>query len=239
MSRRSTRSCHRWSRTSTARSRCTCTAVWRRARRAHRSRISTCLCRHPGRPVERSGCGCRQGPVVALSPPCPRDRHRGTQPWPGCSAMTSTASADAASSSITASRYTATISVSSCRVLSAISDDRVGVQPQHGRGHRRRPRHRLDTANDSGDVKQVCRTVARKVMLAAASLASVINSEWTTDRHRAAAAIAEHYPEWADQAAVALEWASAPTDDPSKVRKFLDGFGKWVAQELHDRAAPR
>ena len=100
-------------------------------------------------------------------------------------------------------------------------------------------RHRLDTANDSGDVKQVCRTVARKVMLAAASLASVINSEWTTDRHRAAAAIAEHYPEWADQAAVALEWASAPTDDPSKVRKFLDGFGKWVAQELHDRAAPR
>jgi predicted nucleotidyltransferase len=100
-------------------------------------------------------------------------------------------------------------------------------------------RQRLDTASESGDVKQVCRSIARKVMLAAASLTTVIDSEWTTDRHRAAGAIAEHYPEWADQATVALEWASAPTDDPSKVRKFLDGFGTWIAQELQDRAAPR
>jgi hypothetical protein len=99
-------------------------------------------------------------------------------------------------------------------------------------------RQRLDATGDSGDVEQLCRSVARKVMLAAASLTSVISSEWTTDRHRAAATIAEHHPEWADQAAMALQWASAPTDDPSKVRTFVDRFGEWVARELHDRAAP-
>jgi hypothetical protein len=38
------------------------------------------------------------------------------------------------------------------------------------------------------------------VMLAAASLTSVITSSWTTDRRRAADAIAEHYPQWSDQA---------------------------------------
>jgi hypothetical protein len=39
-------------------------------------------------------------------------------------------------------------------------------------------RRRLDTAIDSGDVDQVGRRVARKVMLAAASLTSVITSSW-------------------------------------------------------------
>jgi hypothetical protein len=100
-------------------------------------------------------------------------------------------------------------------------------------------RQRLDTVKDSADVKQLCRHVARRVMLAAASLTSVITAMWTTDRCRAAAGIAEHYPEWADQAAVAVEWATTPTDDQSKVRAFLDGFAVWVAQELHDKAGPR
>ena len=97
-------------------SRCTCTAVWRRARRAHRSRISTCLL-SPGtagraQRLRMPPRTCRG--VIATLPARSASR---MQPWPGCLAMTSTASADAASSSITASRYTATISVSSCRAI--------------------------------------------------------------------------------------------------------------------------
>ncbi len=99
-------------------------------------------------------------------------------------------------------------------------------------------RLRLDAADGGNDVEQVCRRIARKVMLAAASLTSVVTSSWTTDRRCAAAAIAERYPEWAEQAAMALDWGSDPTDDPIVVRAFLDGFAAWIAQQLHDNAAP-
>jgi hypothetical protein len=61
---------------------------------------------------------------------------------------------------------------------------------------------------------------------------------WTTDRYRAAAAIAEHYPEWADQAAVAVEWATTPTDDQSKVRAFLDGFAFGSLKNCTTRPVP-
>jgi hypothetical protein len=99
-------------------------------------------------------------------------------------------------------------------------------------------RQRLATATDGDDVKGICRAIARKLMLTAASLTSVITGSWTTDRRRAAAAIAEHYPQWADQATTALEWGSTPTDDRSQVRALLDGFATWLAQEFHAKAAP-
>jgi hypothetical protein len=99
-------------------------------------------------------------------------------------------------------------------------------------------RRRLAAANDGDDVEVVGRAVARKLLLAAASLTSVITGSWTTDRRRAAAAISEHYPRWADQAATALAWASTPTDNPSEVTALLDGFATWVARELRAKADP-
>ena len=95
----------------------------------------------------------------------------------------------------------------------------------------------LGTARDSDEVKSVCRSIARKVLLAAASLTSVVTSTWTTDRQRAAAAIVEHYPDWAEQSALAVRWTTAPTGEASNVRAFLDGFAVWVARELHDKTA--
>jgi hypothetical protein len=99
-------------------------------------------------------------------------------------------------------------------------------------------RLRLDTCGTPDDVRAICRVIARKVMFTAASLTSVITSSWTTDRRHAAAVIAERYPEWADQAAVALDWGSQPTDDPAAVLGLLDGFATWLADELRDQAGP-
>jgi uncharacterized protein len=99
-------------------------------------------------------------------------------------------------------------------------------------------RERLDVCNNPDEVRAVCRVTARKVMFTAASLTSIITSSWTTDRGRAAAVVAERYPEWAEQATVALKWGSEPTDDPARLRQLLDGFATWVARELRDRGAP-
>ena len=93
-------------------------------------------------------------------------------------------------------------------------------------------RQQLDLATTDDDVKAVCRAAARKVLLAAASLTSVVTSSWTTDRARAAAFVADTYPEWAHDAAVGLEWTRDPTDDSTAVRRFLDGFASWVARQL-------
>jgi hypothetical protein len=99
-------------------------------------------------------------------------------------------------------------------------------------------RQQLDHAASGDDIKLVCRAATRKVMLAAASLTSVITTSWTTDRRRAAAYLADTYPEWAIDATTTLEWTTSPIDDPAAVRTFLDGFATWVAQQLHDLAAP-
>ena len=102
-----------------------------------------------------------------------------------------------------------------------------------------RARQRLDGATTSDDVKAVCRAAARKVLLAAASLTSAITSTWTTERARAAAFVAHAYPEWAHDATVGLEWTRTPTDDAIAVRRFLDGFATWVAEQLQITSSPR
>jgi hypothetical protein len=102
-----------------------------------------------------------------------------------------------------------------------------------------RARQQLDHAASGDDIQLVCRAAARKVLLAAASLASVITTSWTTDRRRGAAFLADTYREWAIDATTTLEWTTSPTDDRAAVRNFLDGFATWVAQQLHDHAAPR
>ena len=86
-------------------------------------------------------------------------------------------------------------------------------------------------------MKAVCRAAARKVLLAAASLTSVVTSSWTTDRGRAAAFVADTYPEWAHEATVGLEWTRTPTDDSAAVRRFLDGFATWVAEQSQTTSA--
>ncbi len=99
-------------------------------------------------------------------------------------------------------------------------------------------RHQLEGAASAGEVRAVCRAAARKVLLATASLTSVITSSWTTDRRRAAALVAGTYPEWAHDATAALEWTTSPTDDETAIRRFLDGFATWVAGRLQTVTAP-
>ena len=101
-----------------------------------------------------------------------------------------------------------------------------------------RARHQLDLATTADDVRAVCRAAARKVLLAAASLASVVTSSWTTDRAQAVGVIADAYPKWALDATVGLEWTRAPTDDSTAVRRFLDGFALWIAEELQTTTSP-
>jgi uncharacterized protein len=101
-----------------------------------------------------------------------------------------------------------------------------------------RAREQLDLTTTGDDVREVCRAAARKVLLAAASLTSVVTSSWTTDRARAAAFIADAYPEWAHDATVGLAWSRTPIDDPTAVRRFLDGFATWVAQQLQITSSP-
>ena len=95
-----------------------------------------------------------------------------------------------------------------------------------------RARKQLNLATTGDEVQAVCRAAARKVLLAAASLTSVVTSSWTTDRTRAATFIADAYPEWAHDATVGLAWTRTPTDDSTAVQRFLDGFATWVAQQL-------
>jgi predicted nucleotidyltransferase len=94
----------------------------------------------------------------------------------------------------------------------------------------------LEQARTAEEVRQVCRRVARKVTLAATSLASIVESTWTTDRRRAAEIITLRYPQWAAAAADALRWCSAPTASSATVRAFLHDYASWVATELERQA---
>jgi predicted nucleotidyltransferase len=96
----------------------------------------------------------------------------------------------------------------------------------------------LAQARTAEEVRQVCRRVARKVTLSATSLASIVESTWTTDRRRAAEIITLRYPHWTLAAADALRWCSAPTSSRAAVRAFLCGYASWVATELERQAAP-
>jgi uncharacterized protein len=91
---------------------------------------------------------------------------------------------------------------------------------------------RLEQAQTAEEVRQVCRSAARKITLSATSLASIVESTWTTDRHRAAEIISCRYPQWAADAADALRWCSTPTESRDTVHAFLHGYASWVASEL-------
>ena len=101
-----------------------------------------------------------------------------------------------------------------------------------------RARQQLDLATTGDDVQAVCRAAARKVLLAAASLTSVVTLSWTTDRARAAAFIADAHPEWAHDATVGLAWSRTPTDDSTAVRRFLDGFADLGGPAASDHEWP-
>jgi hypothetical protein len=58
-------------------------------------------------------------------------------------------------------------------------------------------------------------------------------------RGRAAAFVADAYPEWAHDGTVGLEWTRTPTDHSTAVRRFLDGFATWVAQQLETAVEAR
>jgi predicted nucleotidyltransferase len=95
---------------------------------------------------------------------------------------------------------------------------------------------RLEQARTADEVRRVCRSAARRVTLSTTSLASIVESTWTTDRHRAAEIITIRYPRWAADAADALRWCSAPTASRGAVTAFLDGYASWVAAELERQA---
>jgi hypothetical protein len=93
-------------------------------------------------------------------------------------------------------------------------------------------RIRLEHSQTAEEVRQVCRSAARKITLSATSLASIVESTWTTDRHRAAEIISTRYPRWAADATDALRWCSTPTASRDSVHAFLNGYASWVASEL-------
>ncbi len=91
-------------------------------------------------------------------------------------------------------------------------------------------------ANDSnGDPATLARSAARKLLLTAAGIVSLRSGDWTTDRSRAASALAAAYPERARQLQRAAAWAvlrpNAPVDR-DELREFLNDFGSWVLTTL-------
>jgi uncharacterized protein len=85
----------------------------------------------------------------------------------------------------------------------------------------RRWRRALD---DGADPAAVARRMARKSLVAAAGLVSVLDRTWTTDRGRAAHRWAELEPRWAEDTAALLEWAERPpVVTRSRVDAVFDG----------------
>ncbi len=96
---------------------------------------------------------------------------------------------------------------------------------------------RLDHAATPEEVREVCRSAARKVTLSAASLASIIEPTWTTDRNRAAQVITARHPEWARGAADRAQLVLITDRLPRRRVRVLHGFASWVASELALQAA--
>lgn len=81
----------------------------------------------------------------------------------------------------------------------------------------------------------LARSAARKLLLTAAAIVSLRSGDWTTNRDRAASALAVSHPERARQLEQATAWAELRPDtsvDRDDLRDFLNDFGPWVLAAL-------
>ena len=96
----------------------------------------------------------------------------------------------------------------------------------------------LDDAPTEDEVRTIGKAVARRTLLAAAGLASVVSETWTTDRETAVDILRGHFPDRAAAAQLMLQTMSDPSSDTETVRTQLIPFADWVARELRLRAGP-
>lgn len=76
---------------------------------------------------------------------------------------------------------------------------------------------------DGADPTELGRRVARKTLLAAASLTSVLEERWTTDRGDGAAGWARHHPHRAAETEELLAWVGGSSCTRAQVARQLDG----------------
>jgi uncharacterized protein len=93
-------------------------------------------------------------------------------------------------------------------------------------------RPRLTQERDVQERAALARKASRKILLAAATLLSVRDGGWSTDRGTAVELIGRHAPQFEAMAADALTWSEqgAPTD-PARVIDMVDRLGGWLAEE--------
>jgi hypothetical protein len=99
-----------------------------------------------------------------------------------------------------------------------------------------RSRTALNDARTGDEVRLIGRTLARRTLLAAAGLASIVAETWTTDRATGVQILKEYFPDQAQSAEAALTWTVEPSTDADTVRLELAPFADWVAHELRGRA---
>jgi uncharacterized protein len=93
-------------------------------------------------------------------------------------------------------------------------------------------RPRLADERDLRERDALARKACRKVLMAAATLLSVREGGWSTDRGTAVELISRHAPGFEALAADALTWSEqgAPAD-PAGVMDMVDRLGGWLADE--------
>jgi uncharacterized protein len=91
---------------------------------------------------------------------------------------------------------------------------------------------RLSQERDVQERDALARKTCRKILMAAATLLSVREGGWSTDRGTAVELIGRHAPQFEALAADALTWSEqgAPVD-PGKVIDVVDQLGDWLAEE--------
>jgi uncharacterized protein len=93
-------------------------------------------------------------------------------------------------------------------------------------------RPRLTQERDVLERDALARRACRRILMAAATLLSVREGGWSTDRGTAVELIGRHAPQFEALAADALTWSEqgAPAD-PAGVTDIVDHLGGWLADE--------
>lgn len=89
--------------------------------------------------------------------------------------------------------------------------------------------------DSDGDLVEVARSAARKLLLTAGAVVSLRTGDWTTDRDRAASALAARHPGRTRQLEQATAWASLRANaavDRDELDEFLNDFGSWMLTAL-------
>lgn len=93
-------------------------------------------------------------------------------------------------------------------------------------------RRRLASEDDEGARAELAARVCRKILMAAATLLSVRDGDWSTDRSEAVELVRRHAPDLGALAADALRWCdSTPPADTNGALEIIDRLGGWLTDE--------